>query len=76
MYTILYLLTYHDCNTTITCQNSLPLTSNSYLYCASYNTCKDQWHITSNDDSNDDNNNDNEDDNNKNINKIIVIIVV
>jgi len=49
------------------------------FYCASYNTCKDQWRITSNgDDSNDDNDNDNEDDNdnNKNIDKVIVILVV
>jgi len=48
-------------------------------YCASYNTCKNPWRITSNsDESNDDNDNDNEDDNdnNKNTDEIIVIIVV
>jgi len=51
---------------------------NGHFYCASYNTSKDRWRITSNgDDSNDDNDNDNEDDNdnNKNIDKRIVIIV-
>jgi len=39
---------------------------NNHLYCASYNTCKDRWCITSNgDDSIDDNHDDNDD--NKNI---------
>jgi len=49
------------------------------FYCASYNTCKDRWRITSNgDNSNDDKDNDNEDDNdsNKNTDKIIVTMIV
>ena len=36
---------------------------NSHLYCVSYNTCKDRWHITSNGDDNDDKDNNNDDDN-------------
>jgi len=34
---------------------------NSHLYCASYNTCKDLWHITSNGDDKDNDNNDDND---------------
>jgi len=59
--------------------NAFATATFSSLHCASYNTCKGRWRITSNgDDSNDNNDNDNEHDNgnNKNINKIIVIIVV
>jgi len=49
---------------------------NIHLYCASYNSCKERWCITSNGDNGNDDNEDDNGNNNKKIDKIIVIIAV